>query len=117
MDKLNTHSTGATASCIQADVIRVEKAGAEAKEAFIETRLKPNRDFFEPIKLNLKEVGQIDKSNVLHQEIAIQFKQPGDVSVPLLFKNKSQDDLNLDLMMLMAYSFIPVPFSIGTTDE
>ena len=57
MDKLNTHSTGATASCIQADVIRVEKAGAEAKEAFIETRLKPNRGFFEPIKLNLKEVG------------------------------------------------------------
>ena len=114
---MNTHSSVATASCVQADVLRVEKAGAEAKEAFIESRLKPNRGFFEPIKLNLKEVGHIDKSNVLHQEIVLQFKQPGDVSVPLLFKNQSQDDLNMDLMELMPNLLIPVPFSIGTTDE
>ena len=97
-----THSSGAMASCVQADVLRVEKTGAEAKEAFIESRLKPNRRFFELIKLNLKKLGQIDKLKLLHQETAIQFKQQGDVAVPLLFRNQSQDDLNFDLMVLVA---------------
>ena len=118
-DRLVILSSGATASpSIEADVLRAEKAGAEAKEAFIETRLKQNKGFFEPIKrLNLKTLGDMDKSSKVttSKNKVLQFKQQGDVAFQLLFKSQTLD-LNFDLRELLTNPLTPVPFSIGTAD-
>ena len=56
-------SSGATASAdITQDVLQAEEAGKEAKDEFVESRLKQCKDFLQPVKrLNLKTLGDLNK--------------------------------------------------------
>ena len=118
-DKLVSLSSGASATPdIATDVLRAEKAGKEAREAFIKDRLEKNDNFFEPIKrLNLKTHGNMNKQMKVTtaSNKVIQYKQQGNIAFQLFVKSQSQG-LQLDLKELMTYPLTPVPFSIGTAD-
>ena len=114
-DKLVSLSSGASATPdIATDVLRAEKAGKEAREAFIKDRLEKNDNFFEPIKrLNLKTLGNMNKQMKVTtaSNKVIQYKQQGNIVFQLFVKSQSQG-LQLDLKELMTYPLTPVPFSI-----
>ena len=118
-DKLVSLSSGASATPdIATDVLRAEKAGKEAREAFIKDRLEKNDNFFEPIKrLNLKTLGNMNKQMKVTtaSNKVIQYKQQGNIAFQLFVKSQSQG-LQFDLKELMTYPLTPVPFSIGTPD-
>ena len=103
---------------IATDVLRAEKEGKEAREAFIKDRLEKNDNIFEPIKrLNLKTLGNMNKQMKVTtaSNKVIQYKQQGNIAFQLFVKSQSQG-LQLDLKELMTYPLTPVPFSIGTAD-
>ena len=118
-DKLVSLSSGATATkAIEAGVLRAEKAGKDAKEAFIKERLEKNVYIFEPVKrLNLKTLGDMEKKLKITttKNKVVQYKQQGNIAFQLFVKSQSQG-LQLDIKELMTFPLTPVPYSIGTAD-
>lgn len=89
-DKLLILSSGqATTDDIEQDVLRADQVGKAAHGAFIEDRLKKNKDFFEPIKRQkIKTLGLMNKKSTMKSldNKIIQFKQQGNVAFQLFWR-------------------------------
>lgn len=118
--KLIALSSGASVPAgIQHDVLRAERAGKAAKEAFITQRLMANDHFFEPVKqLNLKTMASMSKT--VHMKTTkkkvVEYKQQGNLAFQLLVKAQ-EAGVQLDLKQLMTHQLTPVPYSIATADN
>ena len=118
-DKLYILSSGQAATeDIAKDVLRADDVGKEARNAFIENRLKQNRDFFEPVKrMYLKTLGGMNKRlrTRSSDNKVVQYKQQGNVAFHLFLKCQKLG-IQLNLAELVHYPMTPVPYSIATAD-
>ena len=118
-DQLVIVSSGYPATpVITHDVLNAEGIGEEARDKFIQMRLKTGTCFFEPVKrlklktlLDMKKVAKVTSS----QNKVVQLKQQGNIAFHLLVKSQSQG-LKLDLRELMTFPLTPVPYSLATPD-
>ena len=103
---------------IENDVLRAEEIGRAARDAFIEDRLKNNRDFFEPIKRqNLKTLGGMNKkcAKKSTDNKVLQFKIQGNVAFQLFIRCQ-QLGIQVKLEELVKFPMTPVPYSLSTAD-
>ena len=118
-DKLLILSSGQAATDeIENDVLRAEEIGRAAHDAFIEDRLKNNRDFFEPIKRqNLKTLGGMNKkcAKKSTDHKVLQFKIQGNVAFQLFIRCQ-QLGIQVKLEELVKFPMTPVPYSLSTAD-
>ena len=118
-DKLLILSSGQAATDeIENDVLRAEEIGRAARDAFIEDRLKNNRDFFEPIKRqNLKTLGGMNKkcAKKSTDHKVLQFKIQGNVAFQLFIRCQ-QLGIQVKLEELVKFPMTPVPYSLSTAD-
>ena len=113
-------SSGASASVeVEHDILREEFAGRSCKEDYITKRLQIGDHFFEPIKrLNLKTMADMNKSVKVRSSTnkTIVYKQQGNVAFQLLVRSQQMQE-KLDLRRLLTYPLVPVPYSIGLSDN
>lgn len=115
---LNISSGCAASKEVTKDVLNAENLGQEARDKFIESRLKHGVDFFEPVKrLRLKSLSDMNKVTKVttSKNKVMQFKQQGNVAFHLLVRSQNQG-LQLDLKELMTFPLTPVPYSLATPD-
>jgi len=118
-DKLLIISSGQAATDdIERDVLRAENVGTAARDAFIEDRLKNNKNFFEPVKRqNLKTLGRMNKKSTMKSldNKVVQFKQQGNVAFQL-FLRCQQLGIQVKLDELVEFPLTPVPYCLATAD-
>ena len=101
---------------ISKDIEAAEDRGKQAKDVFIDDRLKRNEGFFTPLtKQKLKTFADLGKMALVEtaNNKIIQYKQQGNVAFTLFVKSHTQ---KLNLQELLRYPLIHVPSCIGTSD-
>ena len=103
---------------VESDLLNAEEIGQKEKSVFIETRLKENSNFFEPVKkLKLKTMANTSKSVKIKTtgNKVIELKQQGNIAFQLLMKLQGLD-LSIDLQEVMSFQLTPIPSCLGTPD-
>ena len=92
-DQLLILSSGAAATSeVERDVLNAEILGQRARDAFLQSRLKGEVDFLDPVKrLNLKTLENMNKEvkvNTIKKQV-VQLKQQGNIAFHLLIKSQN----------------------------
>ena len=118
-DKLVILSSGQAATDeIAKDVLRAEEVGKNARDAFIEDRLKKAKNFFQPIKRqSLKTLGEMKKKTTIKSlgNKVVQYKQQGNVAFHLFLRSQ-QLGIQVNLEELVKFPLTSVPYSLATAD-
>lgn len=103
---------------VESAVMSAESVGKQAKDEFIEERLKKDQKFFEPIRRQrLKTFADMGKAVVVKttNNRHVLYRQQSNVAFQLLVRSQDQPE-KIELKELVKYPLMPVPSAIGTAD-